>query len=494
MDDQAEQSLKALTDDSETPLPVESKKARRRRILMQILMVLGASLGHMGLAVVAAWPNPAVPELQKQNNTNIYGNVMSLNSWQLDMLGSLVSVGNLPGTWLWGWMVASLGRRKSMMMLILPYTLGWGLVALASSAAIMLTGRFVHGICIGATFVSASTYIIELPDTSMRGAMATIPNLVLSLGFILATGLGLCLRWFEIGFVGEAIIVTQIIVLVFLPESPSYLAVKGREDEANKVLKKLRGPSANIADELQSLKNQNEDVVKGSLLKTLRNKKILKSLGTITVLFFIQNFCGLMVFYVNMTRIFIEAGSTLNENVSTILVFLVQAAGNVLACMYLDRFGRRFCMIFSLLIMTMCLMVMAIYHHLRDSEEAVTVELSNNVTAVTTMETMTSQTNEMPTWVPLACLMIYMFTSSIGAGPVPALLNAEYFPTAVRSQLSGLCMAIGSFFNFATLQLFTPLQETLTVAGLYWFYASVSIIGVVFTLCCVRETKGRSVG
>lgn len=55
-------------------------------------------------------------------------------------------------------------------------------------------------------------------------------------------------------------------------------------------------------------------------------------------------------------------------------------------------------------------------------------------------------------------------------------------------------MVVGSVMNFAALQLYTPMQAVLTQAGLYWFYASVSAFGVVFTFFCVRETKGKAVG
>ncbi|KAK7076417.1 hypothetical protein SK128_014978 [Halocaridina rubra] len=493
MEAREEQVTSSLTEESDSLDLRESVNSMRRRIFMQFLLVFGASLGHIGVAVVASWPNPAIPELQS-NKTDIFGNYITLNPWQLDMLGSMVSIGNLPGTWLWGWMVAVLGRKRSIMLLLVPYTIGWGLVAFSSNAIIMLSGRLIHGICVGATFVSASTYIIELPDASVRGAMALIPNFMLSLGFILTSGLGLSLRWYEIAFVGESIAIMFWIIMVFLPESPSFLAIKGSEEEALSVLRRLRGQWVNLAEEMQSLRNQNEDKLQKPLYATLRDSDILKSLVIIIVLFFIQNFCGLMVFYVNMTRIFLEAGSTLNEYVSTVLVFLVQAAGNLLACLYLDRLGRKPCLIFSLVIMTVCLVVMAIYHHLKDLQESVITEVFNNSTEFPTVGTLTVRTDGMKAWVPLLCLMVYMFVSSIGAGPVPSLLNSEYFPTAVRSQLSGLCMAIGGVFNFAALQLFSPLHEMLTIAGLFWFYASVSIMGVVFTLLCVRETKGVAVG
>lgn len=58
-------------------------------LLPQVVMVLGASLGHLGIAIVAAWPNPAVPDLKRHNST-VYGTPITLTSWQIDMLGELL--------------------------------------------------------------------------------------------------------------------------------------------------------------------------------------------------------------------------------------------------------------------------------------------------------------------------------------------------------------------------------------------------------------------
>lgn len=233
-----------------------------------------------------------------------------------------------------------------------------------------LIDRVFHGVCIGATFVSASTYIIELPDTSIRGAMAAVPNLVLSVGSISTVALGLVLRWFELPFVGLALILLQTILLAsLLPESPSFLVVKGRTIEAKVVLLKLRGPGSDVEKEMEKILSENGQKADMSLFKVLRERAILKSLGTVITLFFVQNFSGLLVFPVNMTRIFQDAGTNLSSEVATIIVFLVQMSGTVLACIYLDRLGRRPCLVVSLLVMAVCLVVMGFYRRCKDSYE-----------------------------------------------------------------------------------------------------------------------------
>ncbi|XP_047476235.1 facilitated trehalose transporter Tret1-2 homolog [Penaeus chinensis] len=94
------------------------------------------------------------------------------------------------------------------------------------------------------------------------------------------------------------------------------------------------------------------------------------------------------------------------------------------------------------------------------------------------------------TWVPLACLMLAAFSANLGAAPVPWILSVEYFPTAIRSQVMGVSTMIGNLISFAALQAYSPMQAAFTQAGLYWSYACVAALGIVYTLCFVQETKG----
>ena len=227
--------------------------------------------------------------------------------------------------------------------------------------------RFISGVCYGVTTVAASTYIIELPDLPIRGALAAIPTIFFGLGLVLTVGSGIAKRWYEIPFVGYAVIVLCCIIMYFLPESPTYLTVAGKEDQATKVLEKLRGPDANINEEIKDLQECNNGKTDKPILKLLLQRDVLRFLVICMILFFIQNFSGLNVMYFNTTRIFIASGSTFDENLATILVFLLKLGGTFVAIYYLDRIGRRVCMIMSLSIMAACLLVMGTYLHIKEN-------------------------------------------------------------------------------------------------------------------------------
>ncbi|KAK7076418.1 hypothetical protein SK128_014979, partial [Halocaridina rubra] len=490
---------------TKTPISLETTTERRLRLLMQVLMVMGASLGHSAIAVIAAFPNPALSDLKKDNST-IYGHAISLTPSQMDLMGSLVCAGTMPGTIIGGWLVALIGRRRCMIALVVPYAISWSFVAFAANPTVMLFGRFLSGICYGVTTVAGSTYIIELPDLAIRGALAAIPTIFFGLGLVLAVGTGMALRWYQISFIGYAVMAICCLIMYILPESPTYLAVIGKEGEAIQVLKRLRSPDADIQKELKSLQECNERKTEESVVRLLLKPNILRLLIICMILFFIQNFSGLNVMYYNTTRIFQSSGSSLDENVATILVFLIKLGGTFVACYYLDRIGRRICMILSLSIMAASLFVMGTYLHMKDEtpEENenlfsnTTKVISFNSTYITSMNTNEDIPGHSPAYsheyLPLVCLTIYMFASCIGAHPVPWIISTEYFPTIIRGQASSLCVMMCSLFNFAALQLYTPMQEALTNAGLYWFYASMSVLGVIFCLVFVTETNQRAVG
>ncbi|XP_047488026.1 facilitated trehalose transporter Tret1-like [Penaeus chinensis] len=97
-------------------------------------------------------------------------------------------------------------------------------------------------------------------------------------------------------------------------------------------------------------------------------------------------------------------------------------------------------------------------------------------------------------WVPLVAMMLFLVGSCFGVNPVPYILANEYFPTGIRSQASSVCISISTIMNFVALQVYTPMQDGLTQAGLYAFYAAVCAIGIPYTYFFIRETKGMQIG
>ncbi|XP_042884241.1 solute carrier family 2, facilitated glucose transporter member 8-like [Penaeus japonicus] len=464
------------SDEREAERPEEEPRAeRRRRLLRQFGLVCLATSGHFSLGATLPWPSPALSSMA-ENNATLVGTEIVLTSAEMDMTGSLVSLGSLVGAWVAGWMVSVLGRRRSLQVISVPYLLGWLCNALSPNAPVLLTARFVLGLACGATTVAASSYIMELADVSVRGMMSTMPTLGIVVGSLYTVWMGYVFPWHYLALVCAVPPALLLVVTFFLPHSPSFLVVRGRRQTAIAILKGLRGDYADVEAEVLELERRNASSKASAGWKSLFQPDVVKRISVVVALFLFQQMCGNYVFMIQTARILEAAGAPWDPDAATVVVAGVRVAGTVVTFFLLDRVGRRHCLTVSHAINAFALVVLGVYVHLRENAA------------------LDDDTYIRMNWLPLLCVLVIMFIMNVGLHPVPFILATEYFPTNIRAQASSICFSSGTAFAFLALQLYTPMQATLTQAGLYWFYAAVSALGVVVSVAFVHETKGRAVG
>ncbi|XP_068248015.1 facilitated trehalose transporter Tret1-like [Palaemon carinicauda] len=395
------------------------------------------------------------------------------------MTGSLVYLGTLFGAWFSGWMVSSIGRYRSLQMSVIPYLLGWVMTALGHNVALILTGRFVIGLAGGITSIAGYAYVVELSDTNIRGMMATLPTMGIVLGNLYTVAFGYIVQWQHLTFVCILPLIGFGFLTFLLPESPSYLVVKGRREAAIHILRKLRGEYADVEGEVADLEKRNlaGTKQKNGVWSVLLKKDVIKRVLVVSTLFFMMQFCGNFVLMIYTTRILQAAGSPIDPDAITAIAGALRVAGTLAAIFLLDIIGRRLSLVISHAVNAGALATMAVYVYLSENAGPDDEHIYESLT-----------------WVPTVCLTVSLFICDIGVHPVPYILSSEYFPTNIRSQASSLCISAGTLFSFLALQLYSPMQDMLTQAGLYVVYASVSAFGVIFSFYAVTETKGKSVG
>lgn len=451
----------------------ESRSARRFRLLKQLGFTIIASLGHFSMGSLLSWPSPALSDLERYNVTWV-GTELVLTPVQMDMTGSLVSVGNLLGAWTGGAMVARLGRRRSMHTAVAPWLIGLLAVALAPNAYVLLVARLLLGFACGISAAAGSLYVTEIVDAEVRGVMCSILFLNVTLGGLFVVGVGYLVHWYHLTMVCTIPPALLLIGAFFLPDSPTLLVVRGKEPEALRVLRKLRGPHANLQSEIELIAMKNSFHADGRL--KLLNWYIVKRIATVVMLMVFLFFCGNDIFIVYTARILRKAGYPLDADIGTITVAGARIVGMVVSFILVDRMGRRLCLVASHVISLTFLIVLGVYVHLN---------------ATSTPEDATSSALA---WVPLVSVIMIVFGLQVGAQPVTFLLAAEYFPTTVRGQTFCICYSSGMLLSFLSLQVCFFMMDAFTQAGFYWFCAAVSFIAVIFTLVFVQETKGQNVG
>ncbi|XP_042211762.1 facilitated trehalose transporter Tret1-2 homolog [Homarus americanus] len=396
-----------------------------------------------------------------------------------------------------GWLIGKIGRRCSLVVAVVPGMLGWLTIALAPDPTLLIVGRFLDGITAGMVSLAVITYATEIPDTRHRGSFGTIVCLMFLFGAGVCVCLGISLTWYQVAFVNVGVLLVYMIAIVpCLPESPTFLAVTNQTKEARDVLLRLRGADADVDGEIQLLKNLNQINGGSSRWGALLNCENMKRILLMSVLFFIQNFSGTSAVRVNATRILETSGVELDKDTSTILLFTVPIFGAFVLTLLVDRLGRRVCLVASLIPMMLAYCVLGFYikfsHH---SINFATLDpLDINLTNYTQDTQLTNSLDNKWSMVPLACLVVSIFAMNIGIESLPYHLASELFPTTIRSQAMCVCTVIGSVTSSAALQLYSPMQNLLGPAGLYWTYGAVSALGVPFTLLFVPETARQAVG
>lgn len=212
--------------------------------------------------------------------------------------------------------------------------------------------------------MAGTLYVVEVADPSVRGSMTTVCTLAIVLGGLFIVGVGCVLRWYYLALVCALPAMILLIGTAFLPESPALLLVRGKRIEAVKTLRRLRGPYAHLHSEIQMIEMKNS--CKTSKWQKLLDWPTVKRLTVVAILFAFQHFCGNYVFIVHTARILEKVRAPWDPDVGTVLVTTVRLAGTVVSIFFVDRMGRRSCLVVSHAVTAAFLMMLGAFVYLSD--------------------------------------------------------------------------------------------------------------------------------
>nr|KAF6487448.1 solute carrier family 2 member 8 [Rousettus aegyptiacus] len=95
-------------------------------------------------------------------------------------------------------------------------------------------------------------------------------------------------------------------------------------------------------------------------------------------------------------------------------------------------------------------------------------------------------------WLAVGSMCLFIAGFAVGWGPIPWLLMSEIFPLHVKGVATGICVLTNWLMAFLVTKEFSSLMEVLQPYGAFWLASAFCILSVLFTLCCVPETKGKT--
>ncbi|XP_076659270.1 facilitated trehalose transporter Tret1-2 homolog isoform X1 [Halictus rubicundus] len=461
--------------------------ATRPQHMSQVLATLALSMGTLSSGLAKGYTSPALdsildnqpPHLYQSTNNDTWS-AFSVTQQEASWVASLSMLGAWFGAMIGDWIMRR-GRRLALRVTSMPLAAVWVFTGVAPCVEVVYVTSFIGGLCCSVITMVAQVYISEISMPSIRGCLSAMLKVLGHVGVLLSYIAGKYLNWRQSALLVAVAPSMLFLGSLFIPETPSYLVLNGKDNEAANSLQWLRGDHVDIRHELQVIKTN----ILASRAKqyelTFRNSmftpRLYKPIAITCGLMFFQRFSGANAFNYYAVIIFRQTLGGMNPHGATIAIGFVQLLASLLSGFLIDIVGRLPLLIASTVFMSLALAGFGSYAYY----VAQTQNLGYPDTAVVGQHD----------WIPLLCVLVFTTALALGISPISWLLIGELFPLEYRGLGSSISTSFSYFCAFVGIKLFMDFQQTLGLHGAFWFYAAVAVCGLCFVVCCVPETKGK---
>jgi MFS transporter, SP family, galactose:H+ symporter len=385
---------------------------------------------------------------------------------------SVVLVGAALGALVGGKLSDRIGRRMTLLLTSVIFIAGAILCAIASSENMLIVGRGIVGLGIGLSSTTVPVYISEVSPAKARGWQVSLFQLAITVGILVAYLVDYAFaaseqwRW----MLGLAVIPGAMLGLgmLYMPETPRWLAKTGKMDTARKVLKRIRG-TENVDGEMKEIETtlaaSSSHASWFDLLKPGVRAALIIGIG----LAFFQQVTGINTVIYYAPNIIHSAGisSVSGAILATAGIGLVNVLATIVAMWLIDRVGRRPLLLVGIAGMVVCLGVLGLVFRLPAHSDSLA-------------------------WLAVITLMAYVAFFAISLGPIFWLLISEIYPLEIRGLAEGTAAGSNWAANFLVSLTFLLLVQAFGPSLTFWLYAVMGIAAWFFSYYLVPETKGRS--
>ncbi|MDX9868043.1 MAG: sugar porter family MFS transporter [Kiritimatiellia bacterium] len=403
----------------------------------------------------------------------------ALNGWQEGWAASSALLGCVIGVSLAGLMSDRFGRRRALIVAAVCFLVSAIGTALPRTLAEFVVYRALGGVGVGIASMVSPMYIAEVSPARLRGRLVSVNQIAIATGMLVvyfvnyfitqgkteAWNVTVGWRWM---FGSEAVpCVAFLALLLGVPESPRWLAAKGRNGQALAILRRIGGERQAQAEMEEIGRALAEEPVS---LRQLLHPGMMRIVVIGVVLAVLQQVTGINVILYYAPKIFASLGAVSDTAMlNTIVVGGSMVAFTVVAVGCVDRWGRRPLLLLASAGMGVCLFAFSAVAYLQKTG-------------------------------PWALLLIlgYIASFSIAMGPVVWVVLSEIFPNRVR----GRALSVATFFlwiaNYLVSQTFPVLNDHPFLvkhfhhAFPFWVYGSLCVIALFFIWRWIPETKGRT--
>jgi SP family arabinose:H+ symporter-like MFS transporter len=438
-----------------------------------------------------------------------------------------------------------IGRRLVLRIAAILFAVSAVLSALAPNFWFLVMARMIGGVGVGASLIIAPMFIAEISPPKIRGRLVSFNQLNIVIGISVAfftnyliLKLGYSERPWVQSFgieehnwrwmLGLEILpaIIYYFALLFVPQSPRWLAMKNRYDEALVIMEKAIGEDL-ARDELSKIRmsidsdHKKEKASLGELFKPAM--KLVITIGVVIAI--LQQITGINSVFFYAPMIFEQSGIGTDASFSqAILVGLTNLVFTLVAIWLIDRLGRKPLLIIGMTGIAVFMFILSAGFHsasYRLNTEAISqlpaeipvdgllsiqnIDFKSDVQYKKALEdaignkllkehssTLISKAIQMNPLIILIGVLGFVASFAVSIGPVMWVLFSELFPNRLRGIAISFTGFLNSLISFSVQLVFPWELVTIGTAGTFLIYGIFGAAGLLFVLMVVPETKGRS--
>lgn len=393
-------------------------------------------------------------------------------------------IGCIPGALFAGYLSEKFGRKKSLILSALLFTLSAIGTGFADKYIIFMIYRILGGIGIGVASCISPVYIAEVSPKNMRGKFVSLNQLTIVAGILLAQIINYLIaekvpenptdaeilnswngqmgwRWM---FWAETIPAFMFFLLAFIiPESPRWLTRIKRNQKALGILQRIGGETyaGKVEKEIElSLKNTAEK----TNVKALLDKRFRPILLIGFVLAAFQQWCGINIVFNYAEEVFTSAGFGISSSLFNIVITgTVNLVFTFIAIRTVDGWGRRKLMLFGSSGLALTYIILGLSYYTGSGGYTV-----------------------------LSIIVIAIAVYAMSLAPITWVILSEIFPNRIRGAAMAAATSILWIASTLLVLLFPFIKKAFNISGAFWIYAFICLLGFLFIKSKLPETKGKS--
>ncbi|MDF3307200.1 sugar porter family MFS transporter [Rhodococcus sp. T2V] len=447
-------------------LPPDTKGPHSRRLgLIAVVATFGGLLFGYDTGVINGALTPMAEDLGLTSTTE--GLVVSIL-----VLGA--AVGGLFG----GRLADRYGRKHNIQLLSVIFIVGTIGCVLAPDWHVLAVFRFILGLAVGGASATVPVYLAEMAPSERRGSIVTRNEIMIVSGQFAAFVINAVIYsvWGEHEAVWRYMLIVAVLPAIGLfvgmlrmPESPRWLAARGRDAEALAVLRQVRSPERADAEmaEVRALAAEDEQGQTGGW-SDLRTPWVRRLLVIGIGLGMFAQFDGINMIMYYGTHLLEDAGFSSNGAiVANTANGLFSILGACLGIAMINKFNRR-----PMIIMGFVLT--ATFH------------------ALVGISALALPDSTVKPYIILVMAVGFVFSHQALVGPLLWVILSEIFPLKIRSFAVGTSVFALWIANAIVAFGFPPTVSAFGISTTFFIFAGLCALGVAFTWRMIPETRGRT--